>query len=127
MDNRAFSIVFDECVQELRALGRLKGGEYSQDGDRLSNFKQNGERFGIHPLQTWAIYVAKHQDAIDTFIRDVIAGKTRERAESIESRALDIALYMILFVALNRELNGQGDDTSAEIRHLIWEDEHKQS
>ncbi len=73
----------------------------------------------------WGVYAGKHIDAINTYIRDTASGRTRPRSESIEGRAHDAALYMILFIALVRELEGKGTATSAEINHLIWEESHK--
>lgn len=125
MDNKAFSIIFEEAVSEMRRLGAIKGGEYAVDSDRLHNFKNNAEQNGLHPLQVWAVYAGKHMDAIRTYIRDVAVGKVRPRSESIEGRAHDAALYMILFIALVRELDGKGDAASAMVGHLIWEESHK--
>ncbi|XAI96474.1 hypothetical protein [Microcystis phage Mel-JY34] len=125
MDNKAFSIIFEEAVSELRRLGAIKGGEYAVDSDRLSNFKTNAERQGLHPLQVWGVYAGKHIDAINTFVRDAAAGRSRPRSESIEGRAHDLALYAILFIALVRELEGKGDAASAMVGHLIWEESHK--
>ena len=95
---------YDELVtstfQRIVELGIKKGGEYAGDDDRLANFRRNGERLGL-PIETiWAVYAAKHWDAIMQFIQDLRNEKTRDRLESIEGRVDDLIVYALLFKAM---------------------------
>lgn len=93
--------IFQPTIKQMQELGRVKGGEYSGDADRLDNFKRNAAALGLDPLQVWAVYAAKHWDSLMTFIRDITEGKTdRPRSEAIDGRADDLLVYMMLFKAL---------------------------
>jgi hypothetical protein len=98
-----FNELIDETIETIRKLSTLKGGEYAGDADRLENFRRNATKLGL-PMETvWNIYVSKHIDAIDQYVRDVQTGTTRQRLESISGRADDIIVYMILFKAMVEE------------------------
>lgn len=88
---------------EIEKLAKLKGGEYAGDTDRLANFRRNANDLDL-PMETvWRVYCAKHWDAVGQYIKDIQSGKSRERIESIEGRAMDIIVYMTLFIAMVRE------------------------
>lgn len=92
-----------ETIQNVVQLGKLKGGEYAGDTDRLANFRRNGEAWGMTMEQCWGVYVGKHWDAIAQYIRDLAEGKTRTRMESLEGRVDDVITYCLLFKAMLRE------------------------
>src|SRR5690606_37888606 len=92
-----------ETTKKVKELSTLKGGEYAGDEDRLANFRRNAQRIGLNMESIWHTYCAKHWDAVETYIKDLNTGNTRERMESLESRANDIIVYMILFKAILRE------------------------
>lgn len=101
--NRLINITVDSLYQ----LSRLKGGEYSGDSDILANFRRNGQALGL-PMETiWAVYAAKHWDAVTQYIKDLQTGVTRERLEPIAGRLDDLILYCILFKAM---LDERADD-----------------
>jgi len=89
-----------ETVAKLTELGRLKGGEYAGDDDRLANFRRNGAKLGLPMEAIWHTYTAKHWDAVEQYIKDLIAGKTRRRMEPLSGRLDDIIVYCILFKAM---------------------------
>lgn len=95
-------------VDQIYELSSLKGGEYAGDTDRMANFRRNANNLGLQNEQVWAVYAAKHYDAIMQYIRDLGENKTRPRLESISGRADDLIVYLILFKALleDREANG---------------------
>jgi len=98
-----FDALVNKVVLEINKLAALKGGEYAGDSDRLANFRRNGIALGL-PMETvWAVYCAKHWDAVMQYIQDLNTGKTRERLEGIDGRAMDIIVYMILFLAIEEE------------------------
>lgn len=98
-----YDALVQETIEEIKKLSTLKGGEYAGDEDRLANFRRNADRIGLNMESIWHTYCAKHWDAVETYIRDLNTGRTRERMESLESRANDIIVYMILFKAILRE------------------------
>ncbi len=92
-----------ETFQKVAELSKLKGGEYSGDTDRLLNFRRNGARLDL-PMETiWAVYAAKHWDAIMQYVHDIQHGKRRDRLESIAGRADDLIVYLLLFKAMVEE------------------------
>jgi len=96
-----------ETVDNIRKLSSLKGGEYAGDVDRLANFRRNALALDLNMETVWAVYAAKHWDAIQQYIKDLQQGKTRTRLESITGRADDLIVYMILFKAMVEEREGQ--------------------
>lgn len=92
-----------DTVQTIQKLAELKGGEYSGDEDRLANFRRNGAALGL-PMETiWAVYAAKHWDAIMQFIKDQNTGVQRTRLEPIGGRIDDLLVYLILLKAMLQE------------------------
>lgn len=94
---------FTELLKELDAeelrINATKGEEYcQQDADALKNFKRNAERLGTEPLKVCALYLFKHIDWLETYIK---TGK--EGSEGLRSRILDIRLYSALLYALTTE------------------------
>ena len=95
--------IVQSTVESIRKLSLLKGGEYAGDVDRLANFRRNASSLGLEMEQVWAVYAAKHWDAVQQYVKDVGQGKTRERMESIQGRADDLIVYLILFKAMCTE------------------------
>lgn len=101
---------------EIEKLGRLKGAEYAGDVDCLANFRRNGEALGLPMEVIWHTYAAKHFDAITQSIKDQLQGKTRQRLESLEGRADDLIVYLILFKAMLAERNRQPETDQPNLR-----------
>lgn len=93
----------EKTIAEINRLSKLKGGEYAGDDDRLANFRRNGENLRLPMEVIWAIYAAKHWDAVIQYISDLNNGKTRQRAEPLSGRLDDIIVYCILFKAMLAE------------------------
>lgn len=77
-----------------------KGKEYTDHVDALSNFKVNAERLGMHPAQVLSIYMFKHINSIETFLRQFSQIKddseVQDSAEGITSRIDDAVNYLEL-------------------------------
>ena len=95
-----FDQLIESTISELRRLSKLKGGEYAGDTDRLSNFRRNGEALGLPMEAIWHTYAAKHWDAVTQYVRDLLNGTHRERAEPLAGRLDDIIVYCLLFKAI---------------------------
>jgi hypothetical protein len=105
MHQNEFNIVVEETIASIRRLLVVKGGEYAGSEDRLANFKRGQLRTGAHPYQVLWIYLSKHIDSVETFIKDHAAGIQRERSEPIDGRLDDIINYCLLMKALVKETN----------------------
>lgn len=98
-----FDKLINSTVETIRSLSSLKGAEYSGDVDRLANFRRNGEALGL-PMETiWAVYAAKHWDAVMQYVKDIQSSRERTRLESISGRLDDLIVYAILFKAMIEE------------------------
>lgn len=86
---------FRSMIEMCNGLLTRKGHDYTQgaEGDRgrLLNFYQGAERLGLKPIQVLAVYLHKHQSAIDTFIQ-----KGQVESEAIDGRVADVINYYLL-------------------------------
>ena len=101
--HEAWNKLLKTSLEEIEKLSALKGGEYAGDTDRLANFRRNAQNLGL-PMETvWAVYAAKHWDAIQQYVQDINTGKDRVRLESITGRVDDLLVYLLLFKAILAE------------------------
>lgn len=107
MNQKDFEEVFNHTVKECEKLLILKGREYAGSDDRLANFKRGAARVGATPMQVLNIYLSKHLDSIETFIRDDAKGVTKELSEPITGRIDDAINYLFLLKAMVVELQRQ--------------------
>src|SRR5574337_90506 len=98
-----YNRIVDETWNHVHRLSHLKGGEYAGDKDRLANFRRNAEALGIAMETVWAVYAAKHWDAIMQFVKDITTKTDRVRSEPIEGRIDDLIVYLLLFKAILAE------------------------
>lgn len=98
-----FNELINEVLSRVRTLSEVKGGEYSGDEDRLLNFRRNATALALEKEQVWAVYAAKHWDAIIQYVQDIQTGRQRPREEAIEGRVDDLITYLILFRAMLEE------------------------
>jgi len=103
MNQADFSVVVEDTMRAIEKLLLVKGGEYAGSEDRLANFKRGQLRTGAHPYQVLWIYMSKHIDSVETFVKDTAAGIERERSEPIDGRLDDIINYCLLMKALVKE------------------------
>lgn len=76
-----------------------KGHDYAQadiTNDALANFKRAASRWGVTVEQAIGVYMGKHMDAIETFIRRAASGAARQPSEPIELRVADLVNYALL-------------------------------
>lgn len=103
-----------ETFQTIINLGKLKGGEYAANTDRLDNFRRHGTRLNLPMEVIWSVYVGKHLDAINTYINDLQTNNTkRTRLETLSGRVDDIIVYMLLFKAMLEEREREEKNTNA--------------
>jgi hypothetical protein len=99
MTTSEFSDFLNGFQKNMEDLLVSKGADYSNNNDRLSNFKEQAKLLGVPPRVIWAVYCHKHIDAMDRWVRE---GKIS--SEPIHSRFLDLANYAVLGAALAAEL-----------------------
>lgn len=105
MDSMRFKNLVEETNMACKELLNLKGGEYSTNDERLSNFKKASHLFGITPLQVSAILAHKHFDAICRYITNDAKKYEQILSEPIEGRIHDLINYMYLILAIIEEQN----------------------
>ena len=97
MNYKEFNNFRDDFLDRAGSLSAKKSEEYCiSNTDKLHNFKHVAERLGITPEQALMTYVLKHVDAI---CNDAKTGATVSD-ESVESRAMDVCNYMVLYASL---------------------------
>ena len=97
MTYEEFNKFRDDFLHRAGSLSARKSEEYTISNlDKLYNFKHVAARLGITSEQALMTYVLKHVDAI---CNDAKTGAIVSD-ESVESRAMDICNYMILYAAL---------------------------
>lgn len=100
------AVDWDKLVQDaferVMQLSKLKGEEYSGTVNRLENFRRNANNLDLHAEQVWAVYAAKHWDALMQYVNDTADGKTRLTVESLSGRIDDLIVYLLLFEAMHR-------------------------
>ena len=98
MDTKEFSLIIESTFSSIRHLSDTKGKEYTDNsGDRLENFKGEGNNLGVSPFIIWSVYASKHWRSIQSYIRH--NGKVFS-TEPIEDRIDDCILYLILLKGL---------------------------
>ena len=111
-----YAQLVEETITNLKKLGELKGGEYAGDSDRLANFRRNAAALGLPMESIWAVYCAKHWDAVMQYVQDINSGKDRIRLEPISGRLDDIIVYCILFKAMIEERESLNLPAPTELR-----------
>jgi dsRNA-specific ribonuclease len=100
--------LFDECL----ALMDKKGVEYSGKEDKFANFKKEAAKLDVFPEMICHIYLCKHLDSIDNFIKRYIHGEKiteieETLSEPITGRFVDAINYLTI-------LKGMIDETRNE-------------
>lgn len=98
MKRADFRKSLDVLHERLCDLTATKGEEYRGVGEesQFGNFERHAKRLGMTREQILSVYLGKHMDAIDTFIKDHAAGVDRSYSEPITGRIDDAILYLTL-------------------------------
>lgn len=92
---------WDGLIAEAWTIQTTKGVDYAGREDKLANFKKRAAASGISPLQVLSIYMGKHLDSIESFIRE---GKLE--SEPIRGRIIDAINYLSFIEPLYSETSG---------------------
>ena len=94
MDNNNFVTLVENARKRQNTILSLKGADYADNNDRLSNFKQVAALLGVDQTTVAGVYFLKHVIAICRAIRD----KTLS-SEPLEGRFDDAVNYLYLLEA----------------------------
>jgi len=86
-----------------------KGKEYASSEDRFDNFNRLAKTLDINRLKIASVYLQKHLDAINTFIKEGKISST----EPIRGRFVDAVTYLILMAGMESETTLGLKDTYA--------------
>lgn len=90
---------FHEILEKLRQLHNDKNHDYAGDGDALGNFHRVAEIMGMKPSGVAITYMMKQVDAVvDALKHDRVM-----KAEGLDGRLEDIAVYAVLTIILLEE------------------------
>lgn len=87
-----------DCMETLRD----KGAEYTIGSkDRLHNFRTVGQSIGLKMPQVWFTYFYKHFSSLSSYIKNDCTVKSNE---PINSRIMDMIVYLLLFHKMVQEI-----------------------
>jgi hypothetical protein len=89
-----------ELIAEVVKMNDTKGREYARGEDRFGNFNRGAEKNAVSRLVVANIYLSKHLDAIDNYIRT--GGRTFS-TEGIRGRVVDAIKYLVLIEGMIEE------------------------
>lgn len=89
-----------ELLVEAKNIRFGKGRDYTRNSDDvLDNFKRTAKRIGLTPQKALLVYMSKHTDAIETYIKT----NGQSESEPIKYRIIDHINYLIFLWALISE------------------------
>src|SRR6056297_624817 len=91
MSNKNQTQKVERFFEEMKETFTTKNKDYATDEDMLANFRQAAKDLGLPMRQVWAVYAAKHWQAIIKWCRE-----GQVDSEPIRGRLIDIANYAVL-------------------------------
>lgn len=99
MNRDSFDKHCDKFIVSITDEMRKKGKDYSGDDDILNNFKRNADALGVSKYTILAVYMNKHLDAVNKFMKD----PNDSTSEPILGRIGDAINYLLLLSAMIKE------------------------
>lgn len=106
-----FDKFFDDLISECRKMRDTKGKEYANGKDRFDNFNRLAAKNDVNRLKVANIYMTKHIDAIDSYIKE---GKVFS-TENIRGRFIDLIVYAGLMAGMAHETELNSSHPEREI------------
>jgi len=100
VDFQQFEKLRNELNQLCEDLLLKKGNDYTDQQDRLYNFREVAKLLGVSPMLVWSIYATKHFIAVLNYAKN----GTLE-SEKIEMRLADLRNYVDLAYGLIKSDN----------------------
>ncbi len=98
MNYKDRELLISETLEKAMETRKTKGKDYSNSDDQNSNFKRLSQKLNLSPETILWVYLTKHLDSIETFIRE---GKVA--SEPIDSRIIDSVNYLLILHSLINE------------------------
>ncbi len=99
MTHEKFNEYQKKLLDLVIEMKNTKGKEYANSDDRFGNFNRLSSRLGLTNTQVAWVYITKHLDSIESYIKN---GKVYS-TESIQGRILDAITYLTLIGGMAQE------------------------
>ena len=100
MNQKELDELMEKMIVEEKAIMDRKGPDYTNDNlDRMANFKEIAEEYGVSPLLVLGIYLSKHLSSI----RKYCTGK-KLTGEGIRSKIADSRNYLVFLRGFVEEI-----------------------
>jgi hypothetical protein len=109
-----------KLIEKALAISQSKGREYAgNENDALGNFKRGAVNVGVNPETVLFIYLSKHIDSLNTFVKDLegvkdLALVEGKLSEPIAGRIIDVINYCLLLNGLLEERRALRRDKGME-------------
>jgi len=100
-----FNKLMQEFTEKEATILAWKAGEYSNEKDRLQNFREIAEFVGSKPQDVVLLYLLKHIQSIALAVRssDYVWAWETEAGEGMKQRIADARNYLLLLGACMEE------------------------
>lgn len=98
MEAVAFQALIADVFAEVCDMNATKGKDYAVPEDALAHLREQAAEFDLSPEMVWGVLARKHWTAIVSYVK-----RGQVHSEPIESRVIDLILYLIMLLALTRE------------------------
>lgn len=113
MKKSDFRNLLQEVSTSLIGLTESKGQEYANSSEsQTANFERQAVALGLPPEAVLMVYLSKHIDSIQCYIRHLQGKAGYVSSEPIEGRISDAILYLCLLRALVEDRKGTVSHTS---------------
>lgn len=104
-----FAQLLRDEMGEILRLSEVKGSDYSGKEDTLRFFKERARELDMTPQQVWAVLAGKHWSAIMSAAKEA-GNDGYNPSEPVAGRVRDLVVYLFLFLAMDAEEFGAGED-----------------
>lgn len=106
-----FDTFSEKLLNQVVNMKNSKGKEYANSEDRFANFDRLAERLELKNTQIGWVYLTKHLDAIESYIKCGFSHST----ETIQGRIVDAICYLTLIAGMIQEQEDfQGETEQGE-------------
>lgn len=95
MEAAAFEALIAEVFVQVTVMNATKGKDYAVPEDALAHLHEQAAEFCISPELVWGVLARKHWTAIVSYVKH-----GQVHSEPIQSRIIDLILYLIMLLAL---------------------------
>ena len=118
--------MLEKCKGTLVSKGReYQNNKSEQETNVFNNFERGAHRLGLERETILLVYMAKHFDSVNTFIKDLQSGKSVKEIEAkltepINGRIMDLINYCLLLNSMINDKRGRNrKDKAAKLRKLV--------